>query len=737
MGTTMSEDILDHIPAVVFRLSHKDDNWRTIYVNDNVDEYGYTRDDFMSGKITWLDLVHPDDKVSVLKTIKDYETHHINEFRMHYRLVEKDGDSIPVTDFNTINRDAEGNIVSYDSTIVGSALESSRGSRELIDNHYRQQIVLNDILLSLQDADLDHALQIILDRTGEYLDTSRALFFKDSPDHVTCKVIYEWDNRDITSVKDLDYSITYETEMPEIYVALQTTGSLIVDFGNIPENCKEEFEAEGLIASAIFAIYLNGEHYGFVCFDDCVIERVWDDDTVRFLKNISNLVSNVVARQHAAELLKKSQQAVEDMAYTDYLTGLGNRFSSDRDLKEAIADAAQAGKSSHVLFLDLDDFKVVNDCYGHDYGDAILVTVARWLEDQFSHPHKVYRFGGDEFVVLLDYHNAVNIDDILQQLQLRGTKPWKALDREFYCTFSVGVVDCPAAEKDSLTIIKHADIAMYEAKRLGKNRHSFYESGLDVTSQERSNTEALLRDAMKNDFTGFEVYYQPIVRNKAASIEGAEALLRIHDGDRVVLPDEFLVLAEYLGFTVDIGEYVFRTAMQECKRINEEGYPDFKMCVNMTAKQIQQQDVLKVYEGIIDETGVNPENIVISVSEQVAFDSIERTCLVCTQLRKKGVSISLDDFGGGSASFMQLRNLPVDVVTTSISLLDDIDNPFSRTFIELLIELAHSIDKTICINGIETEAQYEFSKASAADKLQGFYLYKVTEIGGLKEALRG
>lgn len=735
MAQVVTSDILEHVPALILRLSHKEDNWRTLYVNGNISAYGYNQEDLMSGAITWFDMVHPDDRVLTRKTIQDYEAHNVNEFRLYYRMVTKEGDSIPVTEFNTVNRDAHGDILNYDTTIVSSVLSSASSRQDLLDNHYRQQIILNDILISLQDADLDHALQIILDRTGEYLDTSRALLFMDSPDNRTCKVIYEWDNRGITSVMDLDYSITYETEMPEIYVALQTTGSLIVDFGKIPENCKEEFEAEGLIASAIFAVYLNGEHFGFVCFDDCVVERVWDDDTIRFLKNISNLLSSVVARQHAASELKKSQKAVESLAYTDYLTGLNNRFRSDTDLKEALKGAIQSKKIGYLLFLDLDDFKVVNDCYGHDYGDAVLVSVAQWLEKEFSAPNKVYRFGGDEFIVLLDYKEAVDIDGVLQELHDRATEPWQALDREFYCTFSIGVVQYPCVDSDSLTVIKHADIAMYEAKRLGKNRHTFYETSLDISSRARLSTEKLLRRAMENDYEGFEVYYQPIINNLSGEIEGAEALLRIHDEDRVVLPEEFLGLAEYLGFTVNIGEHVFRTAIKECKRINENGFRDFKITVNMTSKQIQQKDVLATYESIVREVGVNPANIIISVSEQIALEDPGRVRLACQRLRDLGMSVSLDDFGGGNASFLQLNSLSVDTIITSISLIENINDTFTQDFLELLIGLAHSMNKDICINGIETEEQYQFCKTSSADKLQGFYLYQVVDADRLKKAL--
>lgn len=301
--------LIEHVPAVIFRLSHKADQWRTWFVTKNISQYGYTVEEFMNDRIRWFDLVHPDDKVLLSKTINDYESHNINSFRLHYRLLTKNGDTVPVTEYNTVNRDEDGGIICYDTAIVSNTQDEQ--SRRIIDDHYRQQLVLNDILLTLHDSDPAHALQIILDRTGAYLDTSRALLFKDSPDHKTCKIIYEWCNTDISSVMDLDYSITYETGMPEIYIALQTTGNLIINYGEIPENCKEEFDAEGLVASAIFAVYLGGDHFGFVCFDDCVVQRTWDEDTVRFLKNISNLISNVVAREAATEQMDRNRKTYE------------------------------------------------------------------------------------------------------------------------------------------------------------------------------------------------------------------------------------------------------------------------------------------------------------------------------------------------------------------------------------------------------------------------------------------
>ncbi len=729
-----TKEMLEHVPAVVFRFTHVGNDWKTHYVTESVSMFGYSRDDFMSGRMTWYKMVHPDDRVLLSKTIVDYEKHNVNNFRLYYRLVTKSGSSIPVTEFNTVNRDKDGSILSYDTTIISNNL--TLASQKMLDDHSRQQIVLNEILLSLHDADLDNALQIILDRTGEYLDTSRALLFKDNEDHTTCKVVYEWDNQDISSVMALDYSITYSTGMPEIYVALQETGNLIINYGEIPENCKEEFEAEGLIASAIFAVYLNGEHYGFVCFDDCVVERKWDEDTIRFLKNISNLISTTVARQYTAQQLEESQETIKRLAYTDYLTKLSNRFRCDVQLQESMSDATQSGQTGYLLFLDMDDFKIVNDCYGHDYGDEVLISLANWLKESFPAPHQVFRFGGDEFVVLLAPGHVTDLDSILDMLHDRANLPWKAKNKEFYCSLSIGVVAYPGVETDSKAIIKQADIAMYEAKRLGKNRHSIYDVSLDSSSKARTDMEAVLRNAMKDNFHGFELFYQPLVNRVTGKIEAAEVLLRVKNGDEVLLPKDFLPLAEYLGFTIPIGDHVFRTAAQVCKNINDNGFKDFKICVNISFKQLRQKNIVPFIENTIEEIGIDYKNIMLSVSEASALEDPERMKLVCGEFQKKGIDVKLDDFGGASTSFLQLGDIPVDGITTSIKLMENIDQEYARELISLITRLSHSSGKKLCINGIETEEQYKFSVASEADRLQGYYIYNLKTEEELIELLQ-
>ncbi len=842
--------MLDNFPVVTMRLSYKDSQWETWYVSKNVSAYGYSWEDFMEGKVTWIDMVHPDDRVVLNTQIREYLAHNIDDFKLQYRIVTKQGGSIWITEYTHFNRDASGQMYCMDSILLNTT--QAKLGQDMLDEHYKQQLVLNDILMALHDSDLEHALQIILDRAGAYLDTSRALLFKDSEDHITCKVEYEWLNKGITSVKSLDYAITYSTGMPEIYVALQETGLLIVNAGEIPENCREEFESEGLVASAIFAVYLNGQHYGFVCFDDCVIERKWNEDTVNFLKNISNLISTVLMRKYTVEQVERTQKTCETvldnvdsyifatdpysgriifantafkddfgadcigqrssryldfgqmgppegpapllpghgrgdygpysreifseknnkwlaaswetikwidgqqvhlvtcydvttkkqyeekikrLAFLDHLTGLPNRYRCDVDLKAAIEAARKAWAGGYVLFIDMDDFKIVNDCYGHDYGDGVLIAFAGFLRDLVGGNGSVFRFGGDEFVILIPHDKADNVDYFLKAMLDRASRPWPSLDKEFYCTLSIGVVPYgKAADEDVKGVLKRADIAMYQAKKMGKNSVAYYREGLDSAAIARSEMEHLLRRAMQNNYEGFELFYQPYIDVASRRIIGAETLLRMRDGSgNLLLPEEFITLAEYLGFIVPLGEHILEQAAIQCKRVNDAGQPDFTITVNLAVRQFKQKNLVTRLEEILKRTGVNFSNIIIGINERVAIGELERMLMVCGELRKKGLQVVLDDFGSGNASFINLRTLPVDMIKVSPEFIRDIDDPFTGKLLKLVVDLGHSTHKAICLNGVENEAQYEFCRLIGADVAQGFLFHYPEPVAVLNE----
>ncbi len=839
--------ILENMPMVSMRLHYEDGLWKTWYVSRNVERYGFSWDALMSGRITWRDLLHPDDRVLAEKLAHDYMAKQVNDFKLQYRIYTPNRESIWITEYSHVNRSADGSVHCVDSFLINTT-EAKLGEK-MIEEHIKRQMVMNDILLAIHDADLELSLQIILDRAGAYLNTSRALLFKDSRDHKTCKVVYEWLNQGITSIKELDYAVTYSTEMPEIYVALQQTGMLLVNAGEIPEKCREEFEKEGLVSSAIFAVYLHGEHYGFVCFDDCVVERKWDEETASFLKNISNLLSTVLARIHTEAKLKVTQRTCETvldnidsyvfashpetnalifanrafrnvfgadclgrnsddyiavkhgephqttifrdgiatatrsefyleqtkqwlsvirelvpwvdgqivhlvnchditmkkqyeenitrMAYMDHLTGLPNRYSCDTALRQSLADSQHTNEPGYLLFIDLDDFKVVNDCYGHDFGDGVLISFSQYIRALFSPNNHVFRFGGDEFVIIINHGSADKLQSYLDRMLARAQHSWASRGKSFHCTLSVGVVEFPACGEDTGTLLKKADIAMYQAKKKGKNQYAIYTEGLDCDAARRSQMESLLRDAMLNNFQGFEVFYQTYADTQSRQILGAEALVRMHGSDgELLLPEEFLSLAEYLGLIGPLGDFVLSHAAEQCRLINENGLENFSITVNLSAKQFKQKDIVHRLEEILRRSGVDFQNVIISINEGVAISELERMLALCGELRKKGIRVALDDFGSGSASFINMRNLPVDIVKVSSKYIDTIQDEFTGYFIRLVTDLGHRTGKKVCLNGVENKAQLDFCREIGMDMAQGFLLHKPGDITALRANLR-
>ncbi|MCD8350168.1 MAG: ATP-binding protein [Planctomycetaceae bacterium] len=301
--------IIENVPGVVFRLSHDGGNWRTLYVTRNIVTYGYTVDDFLSGDRQWLNLVHPDDRVTVIKSIRDHEAKQVNAFRLRYRVAKRNGDSVAVVEHNTIYRGNDGRVVCLDKVIfpAGSS-EEDVGARE---DHFRQQLALNEILLSLHDSDADHSLPIILEHAGTYLDTSRVVLYRDNTEHTSGRIECEWCNRDIPSIKESLSELEYPAALPGVSDTLRQTGRLLLNASDRSEVTRGILNFKGLVSSAVFAVYRDGERYGYISFDDCVDNRDWDDDTIRFLGSIANIVSTVLARQKEREVLEQSQRAYE------------------------------------------------------------------------------------------------------------------------------------------------------------------------------------------------------------------------------------------------------------------------------------------------------------------------------------------------------------------------------------------------------------------------------------------
>ena len=724
----IAEQIIESSPSIAMRVACVGETWYTQFISKNITDHGYRRRDFLEGKLGWIDVVHSEDRSDVLNLLAGFDEMGNDTFTITYRMVRADGSFLWISDATTATRGLDGKITYYDCVL--SDYTETKEHLDRIGDNLHQQAVLNEILQGLHFSDLDQSLGIILGRTGDHLKLSRITLYKNTPDGKGCQAIHEWCDKGVESMlEDGDYFLSYEDDILEIGQDLKTNGYRIINAGAIPPGCAAALAGSGTVAAAVYAITVQDEPFGFICFEECRRERIWSRDMVRFMDNVSRLVAPAIFRQ-------RNERLIQSLALTDQLTGLNNRHHLETCLTKAITRARAEGRSGYVLFIDMDDFKIINDAYGHDYGDAILKAVAAFLRQHFGDSGSIFRFGGDEFVILLNPERSSAIYDIMGGLLQRAQLPWRIIDRNFYCTLSIGVVRYPEGNDGSTEIIKNADIAMYQAKKMGKNNYVFYTSALDNDSVVRAEMENALRTSIDADFEGFEVYYQPLA-NLDGDIIGAEALVRWSVDDMPLAPEQFIPLAEYLGLIIPIGGHVLRSAARFCRQVNATR-PDFFVTVNVSMRQFKQQDFMDDVLAMLAETGVKQSNIVLEITEGMAIHDMQRMKVLAGELRKHGLSIAMDDFGTGYSSLSNMRELPIDVVKIDRSFIHDVTtDAYSKSFIRFISDLVHSMGRKVCIEGVETAGQFRYCRECGVDYVQGYHLWRPMPKDELLEVLVG
>lgn len=456
--------------------------------------------------------------------------------------------------------------------------------------------------------------------------------------------------------------------------------------------------------------YHDGE-----CWYDVIYKEIsWVDGRAAVLHSLYDITDK-----------KLYQKRIEQQAYTDFLTGLYNRMCCERDLAKQIDEVKKSGETGAILYLDLDDFKHINDGLGHLYGDVLLKSISRSLQQIDGIQNTCYRMGGDEFVIVVPPVFYAKFEKIIEDIKQIFNKPWFLKDADYYCTMSMGIVTFPDGGDSVLDLIKKADIAMYEAKKSGKNRVAKYIDGIDSASGKRLDMEKNMRDATADGYGEFEVYYQPIIdiQNSGTRCVGAEALVRWNSTKLgFISPAEFIPLAEYLGLINPIGNYVLKEACRHCKEWNEKGYPDYKVNVNLSVVQLLQPGIVEIVERILKESGLNPKNLTLEVTESLAINDMERMKEILSGIKALGVSIALDDFGTGYSSLNHIREIPFDVIKVDrIFVKDMTEDAYSQSFVKMVAELAQTIGVHICVEGVETAGQHEILQGMKVKYVQGYY----------------
>lgn len=418
--------------------------------------------------------------------------------------------------------------------------------------------------------------------------------------------------------------------------------------------------------------------------------------------------------------LQQAQETIWRMAYYDPLTGLLNRHLFEDRLQMAMAQARRRGLRVGVLFLDLDRFKLINDSFGHSFGDRVLRLVARRLEQAIEAGQTLARTGGDEFMVLLpDVECESEVEQVARRLLEVMQAPYELDGRELYITASTGVVLFPLHGEDPQTLVRNAEIAMYRAKESGRNTYEVYSALFDVGMVQWLAMESELHRALQRE--ELTLHYQPIVNVDKGEIVGVEALVRWPHPERGVLyPDAFIPLAEESGLIVPLGEWVLRAACLQAVAWRNMGLGPLFITVNLSPRQMRR-DLASVVARILEETALPPEQLMLEVTEGAVMVEMERAIFLLLTLRGMGVKVCVDDFGTGQSSLSHLKMLPVDAIKVDRSFVwDMVDNRADAAIVASVVTLAQALGLRVIAEGVETEEQASLLRQMGCHEMQGY-----------------
>jgi predicted signal transduction protein with EAL and GGDEF domain len=479
--------------------------------------------------------------------------------------------------------------------------------------------------------------------------------------------------------------------------------------------------------------YLNVQHQAEVFYD-----------AKGAIKLVSGTVLDVTE-------LKRAQDKILQLAHFDNLTGLANRNIFRKRVEQAMKRAKRDGHIGAVLFLDLDNFKRINDTYGHSIGDQLLQEVARRLTttvrrsdsicDRHFPPAKernmIARLGGDEFTVLLpEIKHIKDAENVARRILYAMSSTINLSGHEFVVTTSIGVAIFPDHGEDVESLLKNVDAAMYYVKHAGKNDYELFVNSMNVMVKRRLEMEHCLRRAIENN--ELSIHYQPQVSLQSGRIIGVEALLRWHSAELgMVSPVEFIPVAEETGLISPIGEWVLREACAQVKKWRDAGLPEIRIAVNLSVRQFAKQSIDKLVSQVLLDTGLPVDFLELEITENMLMDDVEGAVETLHKLKALGVYLAIDDFGTGYSSLSYLKRFPIDKLKVDRSFITHVTtDPGDAAVTQAIIAMAHSLGLTVTAEGVEEASQLEFLRQNNCEEVQGYYFSRPLPTSDMEDLLK-
>ncbi|WP_027368113.1 putative bifunctional diguanylate cyclase/phosphodiesterase [Desulfocurvibacter africanus] len=444
-----------------------------------------------------------------------------------------------------------------------------------------------------------------------------------------------------------------------------------------------------------------------------------------------------VAVFHDITEIKASQEKVRHQAHHDVLTGLPNRLLLKDRLATSLTHMARSGQKVALLFMDVDNFKHINDSLGHPLGDLLLQAVAARLKEVMRDDDTVARLGGDEFVILVEALESENLAIATAMRLLEAFRvPFHIKGHALTVTPSVGIALYPDDGDDAETLIKNADMAMYRAKEKGRNTFQLYTSALNERAVRRMTMEGELRKALERG--DIQPWFQPRVGLRNGSVVGSEALARwIKPDGTVISPGEFIPLAEETGLILPLGEQILEQACRRVRAFQDAGFPEQYVSVNLSPRQFRQKDLVGMVERVLQRTGFDSRLLELEITESSLVQDIDQTMATLRRLREMGLAVAIDDFGTGYSSLAYLKHFPLGALKIDQSFIRGIPtDPSDIAITTTIISMAQSLNLKVIAEGVETLQQLNFILGLRCDEYQGYYFSKPLPPEAYLELLR-
>ncbi|MEW8285711.1 MAG: EAL domain-containing protein [Candidatus Thiodiazotropha endolucinida] len=681
---------------------------------------GYEESELAHHLNTWASLVHPDDKDRVLKTVEDHLSGNADSFEVEMRMRHKDGHEVVVLSRAfLVNRASDGKAMRLVGTHVDiterkkteSYLAKNAEILEMIATGKPAPVIYDQIalmyegrhpgmrcsMLELEEGKLLHGGAPSLPKA--YCDAVHGL--KYGPNVGSCGT------STYTGQRVLVENIETDPKWAKIKHAALPHGMRC---------CWSEpiKNSSGKVLGA-FGMYYNHP-------------ALPNDEESEDLKSAARLAGIVMERDQA-------QKRIRELAYKDELTGLASRARFYQQLEESIKTSNRSGRRFALLYVDLDDFKGVNDSLGHDAGDLLLKDIAKCLKSISREIDFVARLSGDEFCIIVkDVDDDYAAAHVAQRCLDMISEPIELSARKFIPSCSIGIAHYPDDGEDLSSMLKAADTSLYSAKEHGKNQFAFYRPELTHRAEHRFRVEQALREAVEKQ--QLSLVYQPQILMRTGEIIGVEALSRWnHPQLGQIPPTEFIATAERIGMIKPLTEWVLRTACNHAVACRKAGLPAVRMAVNISPSHFLEKDFVSLINRVIEETGMIPTELELEVTENVVQTNPENLT-VFRELKDLGVLIAIDDFGVGYSSFASLKHLTADYLKIDRHFVNDmLSDDETQLLIASMIDLGHKLRHRIIAEGVETADQFDVLNNLGCDTVQGYLFSKPVDADEIRQIL--